>query len=439
MSGRSKHKRERETRATSLPQQVDRQQEEGSQAELPAAASAAPLGSADEAWLRFSAWRAETDDRKQDDRNRATWSQLFRDLDRRGRSANRLVLVASLSALLVALTSIVVVILGRSMAAQDVQDLRSRMSMSETASALPTTSLPASTAAVASSRLDLDYSPLSETGTFVVVVRTNPPMSGQQLRAQLLPANSGEILAPLSTTDDFGATMLEVRARADFDGLMRVRVQRASDAISQTASILVRRPPKPVAAPSATVTAMSTGQQTAGIDSDGDGIPDVDETALSTSLVLTDTDGDGLSDWLEREIGSNPITADALSTTGSDNNGQVLGFLRVEPSDDDATKVATVPAGLRLVKLGSALSGQNPRQKVAILMWIDAKDQQKVVGAKPSWSGVIVYANQSATAPVVGFKAEVAMDANKVRWDRVQVNGRLLVAISGYYPASFIK
>ncbi len=438
MSERNKRKRERETRTPIVSQHVDGQQAPASQDAIPVASGTPPSGSADEAWLRFAAGRAEDADRKQEERNRATWMQLLKDRDRRARTMSRAVLGAFVTTLLIALASIVIALVSRK-DVEDIPDIQSRISRAEAAISRAPTAVPAPVVALASPRLDLDYSPMSETGLFVVVARTNPPTSGQQLRAQLLPANSGEISAPPSATDEFGATMIEVRARLDFVGLMRVQVQRASDGISQTASILVRRPPKPAAAPSVIMTSTSTGPQSAGIDTDGDGIPDAEEARLQTSATLTDTDGDGLSDWLEREIGSSPIVTDVILTTGTAKNGAELGFLRTDPSDDDATRIATIPGGLGLVKLGAPVSSTNLRQKVAILMWIDSKDDTGITGAKPSWSGVSIFGSPSAQAPVIGFRADVALDIGKVRWDKAGVNGRLLVAIVGYYPTAFIK
>ena len=45
-----------------------------------------------------------------------------------------------------------------------------------------------------------------------------------------------------------------------------------------------------------------------GIDSDGDGLDDSEETQIGTNYDLVDTDGDGLSDFYEHEYGSDPLT-----------------------------------------------------------------------------------------------------------------------------------
>ncbi|MCE9669398.1 thrombospondin type 3 repeat-containing protein [Myxococcus stipitatus] len=48
-------------------------------------------------------------------------------------------------------------------------------------------------------------------------------------------------------------------------------------------------------------------------DSDGDGLPDVDETALGTDPTQADTDMDGLMDGLEVRMGMNPLVLDVIN------------------------------------------------------------------------------------------------------------------------------
>jgi hypothetical protein len=49
------------------------------------------------------------------------------------------------------------------------------------------------------------------------------------------------------------------------------------------------------------------------VDSDGDGLPDVDEIALGTNPINPDTDGDGLSDGVEVRMGLDPKTPNVIT------------------------------------------------------------------------------------------------------------------------------
>jgi hypothetical protein len=67
-------------------------------------------------------------------------------------------------------------------------------------------------------------------------------------------------------------------------------------------------------------------EQTA-LDSDGDGLPDADETGIyGTGPGIADTDGDGVSDGAEIAAGTNPLVADATAPvdTGGDSDGDRL-------------------------------------------------------------------------------------------------------------------
>jgi hypothetical protein len=75
------------------------------------------------------------------------------------------------------------------------------------------------------------------------------------------------------------------------------------------------------------------------IDTDGDGLTDVQEIALGSNPLLADTDGDGANDKLEVDLGKSPTVANVYNRliNGSFEDGTVKpspgGFLAV-PQDD---------------------------------------------------------------------------------------------------------
>jgi Bacterial Ig-like domain/Bacterial TSP3 repeat/Bacterial Ig-like domain (group 2) len=63
----------------------------------------------------------------------------------------------------------------------------------------------------------------------------------------------------------------------------------------------------------------------AALDFDGDGLTNLDEFTLGTSIFMADSDGDGLSDSEEGTLGSNPLLADSDGDGLTDQQEQILG------------------------------------------------------------------------------------------------------------------
>ena len=61
-----------------------------------------------------------------------------------------------------------------------------------------------------------------------------------------------------------------------------------------------------------------------GLDTDGDGLSDIDEIKLGTSVTQADTDGDGLSDGDEIKLGTDPLNADSDNDGVSDGEEAIL-------------------------------------------------------------------------------------------------------------------
>ena len=64
------------------------------------------------------------------------------------------------------------------------------------------------------------------------------------------------------------------------------------------------------------------------LDSDGDGIDNITEKTLGTNLFLADTDGDGLSDGFENTYGSDPKVAASVDSLAANTDGDTLTLLQ---------------------------------------------------------------------------------------------------------------
>lgn len=92
------------------------------------------------------------------------------------------------------------------------------------------------------------------------------------------------------------------------------------------------------------------------IDTDGDGLPDLQETALGTDATLADTDSDGLTDGEEVILMTDPLSHD------SDDDGYADGYevntLMTDPLDPTSpTGPDTLAVGLNFVALGGNGAG----------------------------------------------------------------------------------
>lgn len=77
----------------------------------------------------------------------------------------------------------------------------------------------------------------------------------------------------------------------------------------------------------------SPGKPASTVDSDGDGLTDVEEAALGTDPNDADSDGDGLTDFQEVDIGTDPTDSDSDDDNLNDGE-EVFGSLRVAPTFD---------------------------------------------------------------------------------------------------------
>ena len=71
------------------------------------------------------------------------------------------------------------------------------------------------------------------------------------------------------------------------------------------------------------------------VDTDGDGLTDVDEVLFGSDPMLADTDGDGLKDGDEQRAGTNPVTVDSDGDTLSDGQEVLVFFTSPINPDSD--------------------------------------------------------------------------------------------------------
>jgi hypothetical protein len=83
------------------------------------------------------------------------------------------------------------------------------------------------------------------------------------------------------------------------------------------------------------------------LDSDGDGLPDIEETARGTNPTLRDTDGDGASDGNEVAAGTDPL-----------NRASLLTFIALTPAVDGLN--VTWQGGTQVTQLLQRISCLNP-------------------------------------------------------------------------------
>ncbi|HEX4955079.1 MAG TPA: Ig-like domain-containing protein [Thermoanaerobaculia bacterium] len=128
--------------------------------------------------------------------------------------------------------------------------------------------------------------------------------------------NSGEVLLPAPSRD--------VAVPVDLEGVRRVRFTSTADESNTPglAELMVVSRPGGVG-----LDAVNGGDGAA--DFDFDGLTNLQEFQLGTSIFLNDTDADGLTDSQEGPLGSNPILAD------TDNDGLVDGSEPLPTSDTD--------------------------------------------------------------------------------------------------------
>jgi len=126
--------------------------------------------------------------------------------------------------------------------------------------------------------------------------------------------NSGEVLLP--------ATDRDVAVAVDVDGVRRVRFFATDDEGPQPGFSEIQLISRPGG-----VGLDADNPADAALDFDFDGLTNLEEFELGTSIFLFDTDGDGLSDAAEAGLGSNPLLAD------TDGDGLVDGA-EVNPTAD---------------------------------------------------------------------------------------------------------
>ena len=118
-----------------------------------------------------------------------------------------------------------------------------------------------------------------------------------------------------------------------------------------------------------------TSAADATLDFDGDGLTNLQEFDLGTSIFLSDTDSDGLSDSAEGSIGSNPLLADSDNdglldgeepspTADSDNDG-IINVLDRDSDNDTLPDGAEVRIGLNPLRADSNGNGISDRDEDA--------------------------------------------------------------------------
>lgn len=105
-------------------------------------------------------------------------------------------------------------------------------------------------------------------------------------------------------------------------------------------------------------------EQTADLDTDADGLTDVQETKLGTDPANPDSDGDGLADGPEQEIGANALLPDTDGDGFSDNDEAEAGTSPRDPaSQPQSTPTSTDSDGDALtdtIEVGLGTDPNNP-------------------------------------------------------------------------------
>ena len=123
------------------------------------------------------------------------------------------------------------------------------------------------------------------------------------------------------------------------------------------------------------------------LDSDGDGLTDVEERSLNTDPFNPDSDNDGVEDGDEVELGSDPNDAD------SDDDGIEDGLHIFNLNDANTDILKGLPSGLNIVyydTLNNALLEENPltetyTNKTPNTQTIYARVENKNDCFEPSW------------------------------------------------------
>jgi pSer/pThr/pTyr-binding forkhead associated (FHA) protein len=134
-------------------------------------------------------------------------------------------------------------------------------------------------------------------------------------------------------------------------------------AVGTGAVAFARLDPTPTVTPTVTgtVTPTITGTIAAGLDSDGDGLPDTEEARLGTDPHSADTDRDGLTDYDEARRGTSPILADTDGDTWLDGQ-EAFGCSdpRNPDTDGDGVRDNIDPDPCRLPTPTAALPTDTP-------------------------------------------------------------------------------
>jgi len=134
--------------------------------------------------------------------------------------------------------------------------------------------------------------------------------------------NSGVVQLPAPTRD--------VAVPVDLNGVRRVRFTSTSDEGNSPGLAEIQVISRPGGA------GLNPNVNDAAVDFDLDGLTNLQEFNLGTSIFLGDTDGDGLGDAQEGTLGSNPLLAD------TDNDGLLDGLERNPTLDTDGDGIKNV-------------------------------------------------------------------------------------------------
>ena len=141
-------------------------------------------------------------------------------------------------------------------------------------------------------------------------------------------------------------------------------------------------------------------------DTDGDGLKDGDEVARGTNPLLRDTDGDGVGDGLEVQTGTNPLDPNSF------NLGLALSSLNVAPSAivlnvntviGEASRQLLVTGNLRdgaQINLTSTAKGTNYSSSNLSICNFGAPDGRVFAGAAGSCTVTVSNSGFSATVGV---------------------------------------
>ena len=185
----------------------------------------------------------------------------------------------------------------------------------------------------------------------------------------------------------------------------------SSSTTTPTATTSLPLSQQPIVAPSAPI-ATSTLSAANLIDTDGDGLTDVEEALLGTNPVKADTNGNGFSDLTELRNGYDPIRAGVRLSSSSAvmfynfNNVATLVYPSTWSATEDAAKDAVVFANnsQSMIKLSVQANSQNFPD---ITTWFQTEFNGLVSGGSvsgPGWQGV--YSPDQMTVYLMGTKTD---------------------------------